>query len=329
MNILIVASSFKCDKLQRMIKVALETGDNRRELVAKALDALGDDFIVRCKEAETILIKVNLVHHEYQLASTHIDAVRGVLDVIRAHSRAKVLVGDASYHGTKAAFRNFGYDQLLSDYEKVELVDLNDDEYVDGYSIKRDGSKNNILRRSKIATEADLKISLTPMKLHRDTGVSLSVKNWTIGTWVVPSRVSATGRVWARWPWLHEEGAWAHQRSIMELYRQLPCDVAVVDGTIAMQGDGPTRGSAVQMGVVLVGTDALAVDAVASTLMGVDPGDIGHLAMCSEEELGSIDMTHIDVPPMQMHDLTREFERPLNFEEKISAWRSGPDLQQS
>lgn len=304
-----------------MIQVALETGDRRREVVVKAVEALGDDFVVRCKEAATILVKVNLVHHELQLASTHIDAVRGLLDVIRIHSAAKVYVGDASYHGTVAAFKNFGYDKLPAEYDHLELVDLNDDDYVDGYCIRKDGSKNPAVRRSKIAATADLKISLTPMKVHRDVGVTLSVKNWAIGTWVVPPRISATGRVWARWPWLHEEGPWAHHRTIMELYRQLPCDIGIVDGMMAMEGEGPSGGKAVEMGVVLAGFDAVAVDAVATTLMGIDPGDIGYLAMCAEEGLGSIDLTHIDVPPMQMHTLTREFERPPRFDAIIEAWR--------
>ncbi|MFH1711894.1 MAG: DUF362 domain-containing protein [Patescibacteria group bacterium] len=304
-----------------LTKVVLETGDNRRQTVNRAIEALGDDFFDRCREAKTVFIKVNFFHHEYQLASTHVDAVRGVVDAIRAFSQAKIYVGDAGYRGTKAAFRNFGYERLLDSYFDIELVDLNDDDFVEGYSLKADGSKNSI-RRSKLAVEADLKISLTPMKLHSDIAVSLSVDNWTVGTWIVPSRISATGKVWARWPWLNEEGPWAHHASIMELYRQVPCDVAVVDGIMAMEGDGPTHGTAVPLGVVVAGMDAVAVDAVSSTLMGVEPTDIGHLALCAQEDLGAIALTNIDVPPMVMHEKMKQFERPLHFEEKLRAWRT-------
>ncbi|MCH8049656.1 DUF362 domain-containing protein [Patescibacteria group bacterium] len=309
-----------------LTKVILETGDQRRQVVNKAVEALGDDFFNYCQEADTILIKVNLVHHEYQLASTHVDAVRGVLDVIRSCSQTKVLIGDASYHGTKAAFRNFGYERLHDGYSDIELVDLNDDDYVDGYTLHADGSKNPI-RRSKAAVDADFKISLTPMKMHRDTAVSLSVKNWSVGTWLVPSRISANGRVWARWPWLDEESPWAHHASIMELYRQVPCEVAIVDGMMAMEGDGPTRGTAVPLGLALAGTDPVAVDAVAATLMGVDPSDIGHLALCAQEGLGIVDLAKIDVPPMLMHENVRQFERPRYFEDRLRAWKtSAPQL---
>ncbi|MFH1632288.1 MAG: DUF362 domain-containing protein [bacterium] len=303
-----------------MIDVSLETGENRRKVVANAIEALGDSFMDRCRQAETILIKVNLVHHERQLASTHVDAVRGVIDVIRFGSRGRIIVGDTSYHGTKAAFRNFGYERLVDEYVDVELRDLNDDDFIDGYSMKSDGTHNPI-RRCRTAVEADFKISLTPMKMHRDTAVSLSVKNWTIGTWVVPPRVSASGTVWARWPWLHEEGDWAHHASIAELYRQVPCDVGVIDGILAMEGDGPSRGTPVEMGVALAGMDPVAVDAVGATLMGVDPGDVGYLAMCAERGLGIIDLAKINIPPMMMAELTREFARPPGFDEKLLAWR--------
>ena len=303
-----------------MIDVALETGEDRRKMVRTAVEALGDAFFSRVREAESILLKVNLVHHEKQLASTHIDAVRGVLDAIRAIGSVKVYVGDASYHGTKAALRNLGYERLLTEYQRVELVDLNYDDHVEGYSITKDGSKNTI-RRSKLASDVDMRISLAPMKMHADVGIAGSVKSWTVGTWVVPPRISGIGRVWARWPWMHEEGPRAHHQSIMELYRQLPCDIGIVDGVLAMEGDGPTRGTAVPMGVVIAGAGAVAVDAVAATLMGVDPADVGYLAMCAEAGLGVIDLARINVPPMVMMELRREFARPLKFDQTVNAWK--------
>lgn len=302
-------------------KVHLETGEQRRECVRGATEALGEEFFGRIHEAERIMLKVNLVHHENQLASTHVDAVRGFLDGILGKTKARILIADASYHGTSAAFRNFGYARLQKEYDRVELVDLNEDDVVDAYTVRRDGSQNPI-RRSKLAMTADVVVSLAPMKMHRDTLVTLAIKSWTIGTWIVPSRNSAGGRVWARWPWLHDEGARAHHASIMELYRQKPCDYAIVDGMVAMEGDGPTRGRPVEMNVVLSGNDAVAVDAVSATLMGVDPGEVGYLAMCQEEGLGVSDLGLIDVPPMLMAQLRKDLEKPPGFETLTNNWKN-------
>jgi uncharacterized protein (DUF362 family) len=107
----------------------------------------------------------------------------------------------------------------------------------------------------------------------------------------------------------------------MELYRQMPCDLAIVDGIMAMEGDGPANGQPVPMNLVLAGQDPFAVDAVGCTLMGVDPQEIGYLHFGSEERLGVIDMGKIDVPPAAITLLSRYFNRPVGFDEKLSAWR--------
>lgn len=291
-------------------KVILETGEDRRDTVRRAVEALGDDFCSRCKSAKQILIKVNLVHHEKQLASTHVDAVRGVLDRIRFCSQTPVLIGDASFSGTKAAFRHFGYERLLDEYENVHLVDLNDDDHIEGSITRADGSTTPI-RRSKAAAESTLRISLAPMKVDAFTSVSLSVKNWALGTWLVPSRISANGRVFARWPWVDGEGSDTHHSVIAELYKQVPCELGIIDGTVGMEGNGPVDGDAVKMGVVLAGFDSVAVDAVGATMMGIDPSEIKYLSMLQDQNLGVIDMARIDVPPMLVSEKTRKFDRPL------------------
>ncbi len=303
-----------------MIHVALEHGNDRRGMVYKSLRET-NDFFDALREKKRILIKVNLVHHELQLASTHVDAVRGVLDAIRQVTGMPVVIGDGAYHGTPAAFRHFGYDRLVDEYEQVSLVDLNEGGVRDGHSIRADGGKNAI-RRADLAHEVDFRISLTPMKMDQDVAVSLSVKNWVMGTWIVPPRISASGRVWARWPWMHEEGIWAQHATISSLFQQLPCDWAVVDGVLAMQGDGPVRGTAIEGEVVLSGGDPVAVDAVAATLMGVDPGDVGYLSMLAEADVGAIDLGTVNVPPMMMAQLTRVFERPVWFEDRLGKWRN-------
>ena len=299
-----------------MIDIKLHTGKDRRLAIRKVVEELGDDFITKCRESEYIFIKVNLIDDKRQLACTHVDAVRGLLDIIRTHSKTPVKIGDAAYRGAKAAFENFGYERVLDEYNQVELLDLSEDDYLDGHTIRADGSKNPI-RRSKTACKAGFKISLAPLKVHKEVGLSASVYSWATGTWIVPSRISATGRVWALWPWLEEEGVRAHNQSIMELYRQSPCDLAIIDGIMAMQGDGPVEGSAVNMNVVLAGFDAVAVDAVAATLIGFDPTEIGYLELCNQERLGSIDLSQINVPPMQMVEITKQLQRPFGLDKKL------------
>lgn len=264
-----------------MVNVVLQTGEERRGLLRKAATGLGGAFFERVKAAKTILVKPTLVHHEFQLASTHVDAIRGILDVIREHSNAQIFIGDAGYMGTKAAFRSFGYEQLTNEYTNVSLVDLNDDATCEGMALRRDGLSAPI-RRSKLAHDVDMRISVSPLSAHKDFGLACAVYNWVFGTWVVPPRIGLLGRVWPRSPFLADEGVQASHATIAALYKQLPCDVAFVDGLYAMQGNGPIKGEAVHMGVAFAGMDAAAVDTAAATRLGIDPHEIGYLRLCAD-----------------------------------------------
>jgi uncharacterized protein (DUF362 family) len=310
-----------------MTNVAVIHGDERRENVRRAFELVLPAVLEKLKAAPNMLVKPNLVHHENQLASTHVDAVRGVLDVVRAHTQAPVTVGDASYHGTKTAFRNFGYELLPTEYPNVELFDLNDDTTVMGWYVKRDGTKGT-MGISKRVAEAGFTIDLAVMKTHRDVGVSLAVKNWTIGTWVAQPRNGARGRYWPRWPFLHEQGAWAHNMTIAELLGQLKPSVGIIDAFLAMEGDGPTRGHAVERKLALAGTDVLALDTVGCRLMGIDPNDIGCLVFAKEKGYGAGDESAIQLAgETDVGKLAHVFQKPEGWNENVLSWRDRENLK--
>jgi len=100
----------KQDELQKT--VVLVTGKDRREMVREALTIFGEDFTSKIKKAKQIFIHPNFVSSNNQTASTHVEAVRGVLDHISLLRGDMVLLGDASFYDTKKAFRNFNYQSL-------------------------------------------------------------------------------------------------------------------------------------------------------------------------------------------------------------------------
>jgi len=60
-------------------------------------------------------------------------------------------------------------------------------------------------------------------------------------------------------------------QAVAELNQVLRPRLIVVDGTIAMEGDGPIAGTPVDLNVVMAGTDAVALDTICARIMGIDP----------------------------------------------------------
>lgn len=63
---------------------------------------------------------------------------------------------------------------------------------------------------------------------------------------------------------------------------------AVMDATVALEGDGPKSGIPKEMDLVLASANLVGIDAVAAELMGFDPAQIEHLERCAQAGLGSV-----------------------------------------
>ncbi len=292
-----------------MIEVYLEAGNDSRGQTRLIIEKFSDAFVEKVKSARTIFLKVNLVHYKYPLACTNVDSVRGAIEGLRYFTGARIFIGDGAYAGTAQAFDALGYRRLVDEYDNVELVDLNEFGTVDAYAVMSSGEKR-VIQFSEIASLADVKIVLNPMKVDGEVEVSLGIHGWAMGNWIVPPRMTPEGVRWSRWPWLASENAWAHNATIGALYVQHSFDATILDGVWAMEGEGPIEGRAISLNIVIGGEDPVAVDAVGATLMGVDPSEVAYLAMLGEDRYGCMDLTRINVPPMMMMEHTRQFVRP-------------------
>jgi len=283
-----------------MSQVAVTTGEYRKQNIDQALSLVANDVAEQLRSARSVLIKPNFLHHKFQLASTHVDAVRSVIEFVRKHTNVPIIVGEAGYKGTKAAFRNFGFENLPNEYQGVELKDLNDDDTIQidtltGVSpqMSRNDSRKAV-KVSKTALESDFKISIANLKTHDTVDVTLAVKNWAVGTIVVKPKIEADGKIWSRSEFLHQNGVDDTHHTIKALYAQNKPNLAVIDGYIGMEGQGPGHGDPVEMKVALAGSDPMAVDRVACKLMGFNPDQIKYLSEQVETEIvGETDLTKL------------------------------------
>ncbi len=120
------------------------------------------------------------------------------------------------------------------------------------------------------------------MKTHHWVGVTAAMKNMY---GVIPGIVYG-------WPKnvLHYAGI---PQSVYDINASLPRTIAIVDGILCMEGDGPIMGSPKQMGLVIVGPNCPAVDATVARLMNLRPENVSYLALAAGR-LGPIDDAHIE-----------------------------------
>jgi uncharacterized protein (DUF362 family) len=144
--------------------------------------------------------------------------------------------------------------------------------------------------------DADLLVSMPKLKTHHWAGVTLSMKNM-FG--IVPGSVYG-------WPKnvLHWQGI---GNSILDINAALTMPrLAIVDGIVGMEGNGPIQGVAKPMGVLVFGTDWVAVDATCTRLMALEPTRVDYLRQAGRF-LGNAEEARIE----QIGEQPATFVRPF------------------
>lgn len=289
-----------------LTRVSLVKGETRRDVIRRSLELIGDDIEHRLWSRQPV-IKPNFVSSTVQLASSHVDQIRGILDFFTRIYHGTVIVAEASCSDTREAYQNFGYLDLPGEYP-VELVDLNDGPFETITVPGGDGGRLTLKAARMLLDSTKYVVSAAKMKTHDTVIVSMSIKNLAMGSIYRGNRKSV------------HRGFRETNRFIAEIAERVWPDLAVIDGMEAMEGDGPSRGEAVPLGIAISGTDALAADRVACEVMGVDMHDVGYLHFCSERGMGESDPGRIEVVGERISDCRRPFRLHRSVREQY-AWK--------
>jgi len=289
-------------------QVTLYRGENRREIVRTALDPVMNE--IDWSTRTSVVVKPNLVVYDAPYAVTHRDTLETVLAVIRDRYAGPLTIAEGcAIQSTAAGFAYHNYYDLAQRYN-CTLVDLNADE-VSEIPLYGPHDSPLHLRVAKSALESDCRISLSVPKTHDAVLMTGTVKNMIMASLVNRRVTRRPGRPhWQEWMGRMIRGhgnGWGSDKLAMHksyplinlnLARLAPFlwpHVALLDGFVAMEGDGPIEGDPVDWRVAFSGTDALAVDALAAYLMGLNLTEIGYLYYCSQLGLGVGDIDSIRI----------------------------------
>lgn len=254
--------------------VSLVRGESRRSAVAEALDRLPDGWLLRASQAEHVVVKPNFTSATRQLAATHVEAVEAVLERIGPVARRLTLAEGPGVGRLEDALENFGYRSLIKRFG-LTVMDIHRDETRELAIATPDG-RGLRAAVSRTMLESDCRISVCPLKTHDFVGVTLSVKNVVMGS-VVGARQREE---------LHTSALTIHE-VLAGLARRLAPHLGVIDGWIGMEGEGPSDGDPVDMGIAIASSNPFAADRLGAQVMGFDLARIPYLDRLVPEEFAS------------------------------------------
>jgi len=326
-------NAIACDLIDAkpVVSVARVVNDRIDVAVESAIDLLGGmGTITRGKER--IMLKPNLVNDQSD-DTTNPEVVK-TLALLMKKSGKDVSIGEGSAAAARFNVRNgescrtkkreildpmqqFIFDQLgyseLGKSLDVPLVNLHSGEIAEvevpgAFAFPR-------IALHKSLTEVDLLCSVPMMKTHGLASVTLGMKN-LVG--VFPG----TAYYSVRWG-MHETASVVDpsgtSAAIVDMVRANRLGLVVIDGSVAMEGQGPAvgyGGKLVKMDVIVAGTNPLATDMVGAHLMGFDPEEISTFVWAHKAGMAPTRLEEIEIRsdgPV----VRQTFARP-----EISTWAS-------
>jgi uncharacterized protein (DUF362 family) len=250
-----------------------------------------------------VVLKPNLVeYHRDKVINTNPKVVAAVIELCKREGAAEIIVAEGPGHWRNVEYlvSASGLGDVLRQHG-VRFVDVNHDEPVKTPNLGRLTGLDHLFLSRTVAT-ADVLISLPKLKTHHWAVATLSLKN-LFGT--LPG-------ICYGWPKneLHWRGI---DNSIVDIALTRGPDLAIVDGIVGMEGDGPLNGTARKMGVLVMGADPLAVDATCCRLMQLDPERVAHLGLAALKKLGRIKEQDIDQVGEALAGLAQPFETVPHF----------------
>ncbi|MDQ3997716.1 MAG: DUF362 domain-containing protein [Gemmatimonadota bacterium] len=237
---------------------------------------------------------------------TQADTLRAVLRAVkRFDPRELVVSGGAGAAETGDVFRYTGMLDVVR-AEGAEFFDHNRPPFTEvalEYAPERDvkGPQRSVMVNQRVL-EYETLIALNQLKLHRTATVTLALKN------IAMSYPAADYYGHPRSDERHRHAFFDDMHSfIAAMAKRFPISLAITVGHPAMIATGPLGGKAVETGLVIASTDAVAADAVGAKLLGFTAQAVRHLWEAERLGLGETDTDEMDFPAMSLREAIEAF----------------------
>jgi uncharacterized protein (DUF362 family)/Pyruvate/2-oxoacid:ferredoxin oxidoreductase delta subunit len=226
--------------------------------ISRLLEPLGG-MRAFVNSGDRVLLKPNMLSGKRpeQAVTTHPMIVRVVAEMVRDAGGA-VMIGDSPGIGSFRSVAERSGIAAAARESGSELVEF------DGVVELPGAGTFRRLSIARVYWEADKIINLPKLKTHEMMTMTCAVKN-LFGAVVGAEKAG----------WHLKAGASREQfaRLLLEIYLLKTPALNIVDGVVAMEGNGPGSGDPIQLGVLIAGINPVAVDVVAGKVAGI-PSDM-------------------------------------------------------
>lgn len=256
--------------------------------IQNTIDCLGgwEKYLTKNQK---VLLKVNLIGPKKpeRAATTNPEFIRAVGQLLKEYG-AQVFIGDSS-GGAIAGMAPTNKAFIVSGIQKIAdeegFVIMNFDE-IGPKLIQKAGNETSELYLTKAFDQVDLVINLPKMKTHSMGIYTGAVKN-LFGA--IPGLRKAK---------YHREcpNPVDFGKVLADIHSAIDnMPLHIMDGIIAMHGEGPTAGKPYSAGKIIISEDPLALDRIAIEMMGIAPEKVSILRASIDRKIGVWDRTKINV----------------------------------
>jgi uncharacterized protein (DUF362 family) len=200
-------------------------------------------------------------------------------------------------------FNTLGYSEMAKSLN-IPLINLHSGEIVE--VPLKNGFATKSVKLHKLLTEVDLLCSVPMMKTHVLATVTLAMKN-LIGLYPGTAYYSVRS-------WLHDRAAEAGSPGVayevIDINNAVKTGLSIIDASTAMEGDGPTGGTLVDMGLIIAGTSPLVADMVGASLMGFELNDIPTIVLAHKTGMLPAALDDIEIRGLRIDQCKRQFVKP-------------------
>lgn len=273
-----------------LVKLVDYKEDNVYRALEESLNLLGGLENIM-KPHSKIFVKINHLSPSSppeRAIVTHPAFTREVLKFLKQFD-FKITVGDDIQSKEKDGFEISGYRQICNELD-IPLVNLKE------IGFQEVPCKGQVLKKvyiSPLILEADFIINLPKLKTHSFTIFTGAIKNMY---GIIPSGLRLN---------YHRQFPRTEifSQMLVDIFSCAPPHLNIMDAVVAMEGEGPSAGNPITVGLVIASQDAVALDAVTSKVVGFNPMDIYTTQDAHQRGLGIGAIEKIDIVGENLKDV--------------------------